>query len=92
MINVATFLLDNYLSNPNYTDSDGISVLSWACKNSLESIGMRLLDIENIDTSKLDLTNKSALNYAVENKLVKISEKLIEILIILVEKNKTIKK
>lgn len=92
MINIATFLLDNYLSDPNYTDSDGISVLSWACKNSLESIGLRLLDIENVDTSKLDFTNKSALNYAVENKLVKISEKLIEILIVLIEKNKIIKK
>lgn len=86
MTNIATFLLDNYLSDPNYTDSDGISVLSWACINSMESIGLRLLDIDSIDTSKLDLTNKSALNYAVENGLKKTSAKIIEILLKLIKK------
>lgn len=88
MSNIAAFLLDNCLSDPNYMDSDGKNVLIWSCINSMESIGLRLLDIENIDTTKLDSTYKSALNYAVENGLEKISAKLIQILINLLENQK----
>ena len=46
-----------------------------------------IIKIKQIDTTKLDLTNKSALNYAVQNGLEKISRRLIEILLQLV-KNK----
>ena len=88
MTNIARFLLDNHLSNPNYTDTDGISVLGWACINSMESIGLDLLEIKQIDTTKLDFSNKSALNYAVSNVLEKLSARLIDILVDLVKQKK----
>lgn len=87
MTNIAKFLLDNQLSDPNYTDSDGISVLSWSCINSMKQIGIELLEIEFIDTTKLDNSNKSALNYAIKNDLQKISTRLVEILLELMKNN-----
>jgi hypothetical protein len=47
----------------------------------MESIGLDLLEIKQIDTTKLDFSNKSALNYAVSNGLEKISARLIDILV-----------
>jgi ankyrin repeat protein len=71
---IAWFFVSNKLGNINHFDSDGNSSLILACMNNMNNVAETLLNSNLVDWRRKNIIGKTALDYASENKMIKIIE------------------
>jgi hypothetical protein len=72
--NIAWFFVSNKLCNIKFTDSDGNDCLILACMNKMETVAGTLAQTNLINLNHKNNQNKTAYDYAKENKMFKVCE------------------